>query len=67
MKNFFSKILKFFDKTHPPTRNIKYKTIDFAPCNKSIMANTLLSTNLERFLRRIKPRLRVNSEKFIAR
>ena len=27
---------------------IKYKRIDFAPCNKSIMANKLLSTNLER-------------------
>ena len=30
------------------------KTKDFAPCNKSIMANKLLSTNKERFLRRIK-------------
>ena len=66
-EKFFSKILKIFDKTHPPTRDIKYKTIDFAPCNKSIMANRLLSTNLERFLRRIKTRLRVNSAKFIAR
>ena len=26
--------------------HIKYKEIDFAPCNKSIMANKLLSTNL---------------------
>ena len=49
-------ILKFeiFYENHPPTRHIKYKTIDFAHCNKSIMANKLLSTNLERFLRRIK-------------
>ena len=50
------KILKFenFYKNNPPTRNIKYKRIDFAPCNKSIMANRLLLTNLERFLRWIK-------------
>ena len=36
-------------KIIPP--HIKYKNIDFAPCNKSIMANKLLSTNLEQFLR----------------
>ena len=51
-KNKFSKIWKFFFENHPPTRHIKYKTIDFAPCNKSIMANKLLTTNLEQFLRR---------------
>ena len=50
------KFLKFeiFYENHPPTRHLKYKRIDFAPCNKSIMANKLLPTNLERFLRRIK-------------
>ena len=50
------KILKFeiFHKNHPPTRHIKYKRIDFARCNKSITAYNLLSTNLERFIRRIK-------------
>ena len=50
------KILKFeiFCENHPPTRHKKYKRIDFAPCNKSIMANKLLPTNLERFLRGIK-------------
>ena len=50
------KILKFeiFFENHPPTRHIQYKRIDFAPCNKSIMANKLLPTNLQRFLRRIK-------------
>ena len=53
MKKFFLKIEIFYE-SHPPTRHIKYKNIDFAPCNKSIMANKLLSTNLERFLRRIK-------------
>ena len=62
-------VLKFenFYENHPPTRHIKYKKIDLAPCNKSIMAKKLLSTNLERFLRRIKSRLRVNSAKYIAR
>ena len=49
------KILKFdfFDENHPPTRHIKYERINFAPCNKLIMANELLSTNLEQFLQRI--------------
>ena len=37
MKNVFSKIWKFFFEKHTPTRHIKYKAIDFAPCNKSIM------------------------------
>ena len=44
--------MKFFLSN--PTCHINYKRIDFAPCNKSIMANKLLSTNLERLLRRIK-------------
>ena len=50
------KILKFeiFYENHPPTRHIKYKRIGFVPCNKSIMANKLRSTNLQRFLRLIK-------------
>ena len=52
MKIFFN--VKFFNENHPPTRHIKYKKIDFVPCNKSIMANKLRSTNLERFIRRIK-------------
>ena len=47
------KSLKFFYENHPPTRHLKYKRIDFAPCNKPIMANKLLLTNLERFLKRI--------------
>ena len=37
-----------------PTRHVKHKRKDFAPCNKSTMAKKFLSTNLERFLRRIK-------------
>ena len=57
-KEFFLKFEIFYG-SHPPTRHLKYKRIDFAPFNKSIMANKLLSTNLERFLRRIKsPRTR---------
>ena len=55
MKQNEKKILKleFFDKNHPPTRHIKYKRTDFAPFNISILANKLLSTNLEQFLRLI--------------
>ena len=35
------KILKFeiFYENHPPKRYIKYKKIDFVPCNKLCMAN----------------------------
>ena len=40
-------------KTIPP-HQMKYKKIDFVPRKKSILANKLLSINLERFLRRIK-------------
>ena len=53
MKFFFLKFEIFYEN-HPPTRHIKYKKIEFVPCNKSIMANKLRSTNLERFIRRIK-------------
>ena len=52
MKFFFLKFEVFYENHHPP-RHIKYKKIDSAPCNKSIMANKLLSTNLKRFLSRI--------------
>ena len=38
---------EFFHENNSPTRHIKYKRIDFAPCNESIMANQLLSTDLE--------------------
>ena len=44
--------LKFL-QNHPPKRHIKYKVIDFDPSTKSIMANKIPSTKLERFLRRI--------------
>ena len=53
MQFFFLKFEFFFEKHHP-THHIKYKKIDFVPCNKSIMANKLRSTHLERFIRRIK-------------
>ena len=53
MKFFFLKFEIFYEN-HRPTRHIKYKKIDFVPCSKSIMANKLRSTNLERFIRRIK-------------
>ena len=51
-KEFFLK-LNFFYEIIPHTP-YKVQKIDFVPCNKSIMANKLRSTNLERFLRRIK-------------
>ena len=46
--------LEIIYENHPPKRHIKHKKINFTPCNKSIIANKLLSTFLERFLRRIK-------------
>ena len=50
--------LTFFCEKHLPSRQIKYKVINYAPSYKSFMANKLPSTNLERFLRRIKSPLR---------
>ena len=44
MKKIFFLKFEIFQEKHPPTRHIKYKRIDFATCNKSIMANKLLST-----------------------
>ena len=57
MKFFFLKF-EILYKNHPPTRHLKYKKIIFAPSNKSIMANRLRLTKLERFLRRIKSPLK---------
>ena len=54
MQCFFFQKFEVFYENHPLTRHIKYKKRDFVPCNKSIMANKLRSTNLERFIRRIK-------------
>ena len=48
--NFFLLKFEFFCENHPRTRHIKYKVTHFAPSNKSIMANKLPSTNLERCL-----------------
>ena len=56
MKIFFLKFEIFFEN-HPPTRHITYKKIVFVPCNTSIMANKLRSTNLERFIWRINWRI----------
>ena len=53
MKTFFFLKIEIFYENHPPTRHTKYKRINFAPCNKPIMVNKLLLTNLEQFLRRI--------------
>ena len=46
---------------------LNYKKINLVPCTQSIMANKLLSTNLERFEDGLTLRLRVNSAKYIAR
>ena len=51
--NFFLKF-DFQNKNYNPTRHTKYKRVVFSPCNKSIMANKFLSTNLERYLRQNK-------------
>ena len=40
-------LFKFCCENHPPTRHIKYKVITFAPSNKSILANKLLSKKFE--------------------
>ena len=37
-----------------PTRNINYKRIDFAPCNKLIIANKLPSTNFKWLVKKSK-------------
>ena len=44
MKVFFLKFEIFYEYHHP-TRQIKNKKVDFVPCNKSIMAYKLRSTN----------------------
>ena len=67
MKFFFLLKFEIFYENYPPTRHMKNKRISFAPCNKSIMANKLVSASLQRFLRRIKSRLRFNSAKYFAR
>ena len=45
--------MSFFCENHAITRHIKYKLKALAPIKKSIMENKF-STNLERFLSRIK-------------
>ena len=48
--NFFFVNFDICYKNHPPTRYIKYKVINFAPSNNSIMPNKLPLINLQRFL-----------------
>ena len=52
-KKFFGKKRFFFGENHPPMPYKVQKDI-LASFYKSIMTTRLLSTNLERFLRRIK-------------
>ena len=56
-KKFLCFKCEIFAKKNPPTRHIKYKVKKFANSKKSIMANKLSSTSLERRLRRIKSQL----------
>ena len=51
---FFQTIFRFFCENHPPTRQIKYKMINFSLSNTSIMAIKLPSTKLKRLLTWIK-------------
>ena len=46
--------LNVIKKWNPPTRNINYKRIDFAPCNKLIIANKLPSTNFKWLVKKSK-------------
>ena len=50
-KNLNFELFLMNSSPHTP---FKYKWKDFAPRNNSIMANKLLSTNLEWLIRRIK-------------
>ena len=52
MKFFFVKT-QYFCENQPPKRRLMYEVIKFASSNQEIMANTLLSSNLEQFLKRI--------------
>ena len=53
MKKKLQKKFEIFWENHPPTHHTKYKVINIASSNESIMANKLPSNNLERFLRRV--------------
>ena len=66
MKFFFLNFEIFYEN-HPPTRHIKYKKIDFVPCNKSIMANTLRQPIWNDLQDGLNLRLRVNSVNYITR
>ena len=46
--------MNLYSSPPPPHTPYKFEKIDFAPCNKLIMADKIVSTNLEQFLRLIK-------------
>ena len=56
-----------FCENHSPARQSKYKKIDFAPSNQSIMPNQLPSTNLERFQDGLNIRSQNNSAQYSTR
>ena len=63
---FFLKFENFYEN-HPPTRHIKYKKRDFVPCNKLIMAISLIQPIWNDLQDGLNLRLRVNSANYIAR
>ena len=65
MKFFFFLKFEFFNENQPPTHHIKNKKIDFVPCNKSIMANKLRSTNLRNDVKKFRQKCLVKKSKFI--
>ena len=65
-KKIFLKFEIFYEN-HPPTRHIKYKRIDLAPCNKSNMASKLFQPIWNDFQHGLTLRSRVKSAKYIAR
>ena len=60
---------EIFFANHHPTRYLSYQLIEFAPNNKTILANKLPSINLEKVLGRIKSQTEevLRWKKYIAR
>ena len=61
--SFYKNNFEIYCKNYTPTRHIKYKVINLAPINKSVMTNKLPSSNLDFFFYG----LSVNSANYIAR
>ena len=66
-KNYIYLKVAFFWKKKSPTRHKKNKVTRFAPSNKSITPYSLLQPTWNDLKDGLNLRLRVNSEKYIAR